>query len=389
MQQFNVSIKDFLEKLLSPLNPIYLAIFASLLIAFLIFLVFKYIIIPLNRSHELEKETIELRNSKVMALFAELDPNPIIRIDKLGGIIFCNDSAKKLIKTNSQNNNIYSIISGVDFSVKNLIDEDRTITLERKIDNKFYIINIIGIKYLEIAQVYFNNISRIKQYEMQIKKKNKTLKNLYNKLYDQLEEERYRIARELHDTIGQNLLLVQMYSRKLSRQFNEDEEIKTEFKTIDNTMGKTISDIKGIIYDLKPKLLDEIGLKSAVEGLCMDDQQKFNLNYNLLIDDLKEQMNYNVKITMFRIIQEAINNIIKHSEATEFNIRIFDERKSLKMVISDNGIGFVPDYSPRGLGLSNMRERIEYLNGRLKIESLPGHGTLLVFEIKKENNENG
>lgn len=387
MQQYNVSIKDYLEKLFSPLNPVYFAVFITLLVALIIYLVFKYIVRPLNRHHELEKQTIELRNSKIMALFAELDPNPIIRINMSGDVIFFNDSANKLTHIKSANTkNIASIISGINFSIEDLINKDKTIALERRIDNKFYVIDFIGIKYLEIAQVYFNDVTRIKQYQRQIKKQNITLKKLYNKLYDQLEEERFRIARELHDTIGQNLLLVQLYSRKLQNCFGNNDEVSGEIKTIDETVGRTVTDIREIIYDLKPKLLDEIGLKSAVESLCVNISERFDIRYNILMDELNGELNYRAKITMFRIIQEAINNIIKHSKATEFNIQVFNNETTLKMVISDNGIGFAHNHGRTGLGLSNMKERIEYINGKLKIDSLPGHGTLLIFEIKKENN---
>jgi signal transduction histidine kinase len=386
MQQFNVSIKDYLERIFSPLNPVYFAFFTTLLVALLIYLVFKYIIRPLNRHHELEKQTIELRNSKIMALFAELDPNPIIRINMEGDIIFFNDSANKLTQIKSMsNNNINSVVTDINFSILDLINNERTTTLERKINGRFYIIDFIGIKYLEIAQVYFNDISRIKQYQRQIRKQNITLKELYNKLYDQLEEERFRIARELHDTIGQNLLLVQLYSRKLWSYFEHDSKIKEDVQAIDDTVGKTVMDIREIIYDLKPKLLDEIGLKSAVESLCMTISDKFNIHYNIIMDELNGELNYRVKVTMFRIIQEAINNIVKHSRATEFNIQIFNDETALKMIISDNGVGFAYNQRRAGLGLSNMKERIEYINGKLKIDSLPGHGTLLVFEIKKEN----
>jgi len=387
MQQYNVSIKDYLQKLFSPLNPVYFAIFITLLVALIIYLVFKYIVRPLNRHHELEKQTIELRNSKIMALFAELDPNPIIRINKSGDVLFFNDSANKLVHLQSENaNNIKAIIAGINFTIKDLIEQDKTISLERKIDNKFYVIDFIGIKYLEIAQVYFNDVTKIKQYQTQIRKQNTTLKELYNKLYDQLEEERFRIARELHDTIGQNLLLVQLYSRKIQECCEGNNEARSEIQMIDKTVGKTITDIRDIIYDLKPKLLEEIGLKSAVESLCINISEKFNIRYNILIDETNGELNYRAKLTMFRIIQEAVNNIIKHSEATEFNIQLFNNDTNIKMVISDNGRGFAYNEYHKGLGLSNMKERIEYINGKFKIDSLPGHGTLLIFEIKKGNN---
>jgi two-component system, NarL family, sensor kinase len=390
MYQINGSVKDYIEKLFSPLNPVYFALFATLLVLLLIYLVFKYIVRPLNRNHELEKQTIELRNSKIMALFAELDPNPIIRISKSGAVIFFNDSANKLTHIQSLNaSNISSIITGINFSMEDLINQDKIITLERKIDNKFYMIDFIGIKYLEIAQVYFKDVSRIKQYERQIRIKNQTLKKLYNKLYDQLEEERLRIARELHDTIGQNLLLVQLNSRKLRGSVETNTEAKAQIQNIDETIGKTVDDIREIIYDLKPKLLEEIGLKSAVESLCINVSEKFNIRSNILMDELNGELSYRAKLTIFRIIQEAINNIIKHSEATEFNIQFFNNETFLKLLISDNGVGFSNNHRHMGLGLSNMKERIEYINGKLKIDSLPGHGTLLIFEIKKEEENNG
>lgn len=380
-----MSFKDFIEKLFSPLNPFYIAVLAALLVGLLIYLGFKYIIRPLNRHHELEKQSIELRNSKIMALFAELDPNPVIRINKSGDVIFFNDSANKLthIQANEANN-INSVISDINFSIEDIINLDKTTTLDRLIDNRFYSINFIGIKDLDIAQVYFNDVSKIKQYERQIRRQNLTLKKLYNKLYDQLEEERFRIARELHDTIGQNLLVVQLYAKKLSERFKNSLEVKCDIDNIDETVGETVKSIREIIYNLKPRLLEELGLRSAVEELCTNVSEKFNIRNKIFIEDINGELDSNEKLTMYRIIQEAVNNIIKHSEATEFSVQIFNNETNLKMIISDNGVGFSNDRGKLGLGLSNMKERIEYINGNLKIESLPGHGTLLAFEIKKE-----
>ncbi len=197
------------------------------------------------------------------------------------------------------------------------------------------------------------------------------------------EVERQRIARDLHDSTVQNLTSL-VHKAELCIKLIEIDSIraKLELTAMSNTIKSVINDMRGIIYNLKPMSLDDIGLSVTVERFASRLMDLNNIN--VVVHSNAETMEIHpvIKLTLFRIIQEACNNVIKHAKATIINININYEEHKVTVVIIDNGSGFVINEThseeqghSSSFGLSIMKERISLLSGKVEIKSEKGSGT--------------
>jgi signal transduction histidine kinase len=376
--------QEYLRLLLDLENPVYYSLFLTLTLLFLIIFVYKYIIFPLRKKHLIEKKELELKNIKLMALFAELDPNPLIRTDEKGIIVHTNDAAKVLANDFPiEGNNIKDILTSINFSIGECIEKDQSVLFSETINNKFYSIHLKGISYLNIAQIYFDDLTERKMFEEELKSSRKRLRELSEHLRATLEDERQRISRELHDSIGQNLHLIRM---KL--QNNGTASVVKDREAVLNSIEISINELKEIIYNLKPKILEEMGIGVALKTLVKKISGETGICGSMDISGNEERLDQKLELTLYRLIQETLSNIVKHSKAKEFNIQLIHNEDSIRLLISDDGIGFDINnitnkkYSS-GFGLLNMQERIKTYNGQLKIDSSPGRGTITIIEIPK------
>jgi len=381
--------KEYLKLIFDLGNPVYYSIFLTATLFVLTFLFYKYIITPIRKKHLIEKKELELKNIKLMALFAELDPNPLIRIDSDGIIIHTNDAAKGLTKDSSiDGKKIVDVLLSIDFNIKDYIEKDESTVIYRVINDKFYSIVFKGISYLNIAQIYFDDLTDRKKFEEELQLSRKKLSELSEHLRDTLEDERQRIARELHDSIGQNLYLIRLKlqgdGESVERSLSND-----DLKTLLNSVEISINELKEIIFNLKPKILDEMGLGISLKMLAQKISKETGISGTVDIYGADERFDKKLELTSYRLAQEALSNIVKHSKAKVFNIQLVNKSDSLKLIISDDGIGFDLNSNPKhkqysGFGLLNMQERINTYNGKLKIDSSIENGTVIIAEIPKE-----
>jgi signal transduction histidine kinase len=377
-------LHEYLKYFLSPNNPIFFSLLFAVLVTVLVYFISKYIILPLNKKHQDEKHEIELKNSRLMALFAELDPDPIIRIDYEGKILLSNQAAKNLFYRNEEPANLYTILPFLSISeIKKGINTDNKFSNSIKFFDNYYTVLFVGNSNLQIAQVYFRDITKRKILEDRLKK-------LGNYLQEQIEEERSRIASELHDSIGQALLLIRLRIQKIEqklRYVSGDKDI-TE---LDNILQSTIKELKTIIYNLRPKILDELGLGPAITSLVHLISEESGIKGSLNIHNLNSRLDKKIELFTFRLAQETLNNIIKHSHAEEFNLIVQENFNNLRLIVSDNGTGFdlktvINQQDLGGYGLLNMKERVESFGGDLKIDSTPGEGTVVMATIPIKKN---
>ncbi len=381
-------LKEYIDLFFSFNNPVFYAIFIIIILSVFIYIFVKHAIIPLQKSHQLEKKELELKNAQLMSLFAELDPDPVLRINLTGAIIFSNDAAKQLDPKGILNGkDIKDILPQIKFNIMNYISADRSRSFSHSLNGRYYSVLFRGISSLEIGQIYFHDFTDKKNYERKLLRYNKRLRELSNNLQDKLEEERQRIARELHDSIGQNLLLMKLDFQNFESSQSNSNGGRENYDAIIESLERTIAEFKIILYDLKPKILEEMGLGPALKSLCHKISAEANIKGSINISGLEERLDYKLELSLYRIIQEALNNIVKHSAANEFNIQLINNNNLVRLMVSDDGKGFGTKSSKEkmGLGLVNMRERIENLNGSLKIDSSLENGTVLIFEIPKEN----
>ncbi len=187
------------------------------------------------------------------------------------------------------------------------------------------------------------------------------------------ERERDRWAQELHDNIAQMLGVVRLYVSMIRSQPEKREEMIQ--KTTD-LVEQSITEIRQLSANLKPPVFEEEGLKSAIESLLANIGRVKPLNFSLDVDDdlSNRHLNNDQKLMIYRIIQEQLNNIVKYANASQVSIRIDIDPPTAVVKITDNGIGFEPDKLVTGIGLKNIRSRLNMFNGQLEIDSAPGKG---------------
>ncbi len=219
----------------------------------------------------------------------------------------------------------------------------------------------------------------------------KRLEELSTKVLNVQEEERKRVARELHDETSQALTLLLIELRMLEKASPGDRK-----KKIDDLWTYTSQILDGVhrlTMELRPIDLDELGLIPAIRTYIKAYTEKFNIDIHFQVTGLKGRLPDNMEVAFYRIVQEALTNVAKHSGATSVWISIKSEDSLVVVTIKDNGCGFDMDEimksEERGLGLFGMRERMSTIGGELKIDTIPGQGTEIVAESRIRGDDGG
>jgi len=206
------------------------------------------------------------------------------------------------------------------------------------------------------------------------------------------EEERQRIARDIHDGPAQDLTNAVIKTEVCEKLIDLDiSRAKSEIQELKKILRNSIKDIRGTIYNLHPMALDDIGFIPTIQRYIEDFQSDTKIEVDFIILS-KVEIEDNIKnVALFRIVQESLNNIRKHSKATLVKIKIEMTRSNIYLLIEDNGVGFnIQDVKGHnryegGFGLLNMQERIELLNGEFEIKSEKNYGTKIIINIHNES----
>lgn len=221
-----------------------------------------------------------------------------------------------------------------------------------------------------VAKAKGKNFSK----EKTVSLRNDSIRELRS-LIDGQEIERQRLSRELHDGIGQSLIAVKLNLESLS--FLKENEIHQKLAQIRIQFDGIIDEIRRISTDLMPAVLDEFGIVIAVRNLCNEIAGHTGLKIDLVFSGQTEELSRKRKTYLYRIVQEALHNVVKHYSATEVQVKLSREADRIHLNISDNGTGFDPGHpgTESGHGLQNIRDRVKLLRGKLNIDSRPGTGT--------------
>ncbi len=207
------------------------------------------------------------------------------------------------------------------------------------------------------------------------------LTRLTQRIVDTQEEERGRVARELHDGISQILVSVRYALDLAERRLHAgDARAGESLRKGIGSLTTAIQEVRRISRDLRPGALDDLGLGPALKTLTEDFGQRTGITAELETVVFRNRLDDDAKIALYRIAQEALTNIERHADASAVHIRLFGHRRGATLRIQDNGTGFRPDKSAGGLGLRNMQERVEQLGGTLRILS-SGDGTTIEAEV--------
>ena len=229
--------------------------------------------------------------------------------------------------------------------------------------------------------VYLTDLTKVKRLE-------ENMEFYLSEVTRAQEEERRRIACEIHDDILQSLASLALLVDELDKDKNRSaENLQTLLPNLRNGIQEMAQRLRHFSHELRPSILDQ-GLIPALENLAQENSSDSNIYVRFTVHGRERQLPAETEIGLFRIAQEAVRNIVKHSGASEAIIRLRFMSNSIKLVISDNGLGFeLPDEledfaSKRKLGIIGMHERSHLLNGKFTIRSRVGRGTTVTTEVK-------
>jgi signal transduction histidine kinase len=203
------------------------------------------------------------------------------------------------------------------------------------------------------------------------------------RMNETLEEEIKRIAYAVHDEAGQLLVAVHLALANLQRQ--SPPELKSDFENVNTMLKQVETQLRQYSHELRPTILDDLGLVPALHFLASAISARSSLPIRISAT-VKERLAPPVEIALYRVLQEALNNVAKHAHATSVSIDIVHQSNLLVCKVQDDGIGFNPALAQRagrrtGLGLTSMRERVNSVGGTLEFDSSPGRGTSLVIRV--------
>ncbi len=211
------------------------------------------------------------------------------------------------------------------------------------------------------------------------------LRQLTEKLFQNQEEERRRIARELHDEAGQSLTAIKLGLDRLEERHGEDDTgLKSEIDEIRRMIKRTSSEIRHISYHLHPTLLVDLGLEPALKLYFKEIATRSNLVVEFNMVGFDHRLDMDMETIFYRFSQEALTNTLKHSGAENFRLSIIKSYPQIIFVAEDNGVGFdtqIVGKDKMSLGLLGMRERASYVDGTFQLRSQPGKGTRIRIQI--------
>ncbi|MBC7194571.1 MAG: sensor histidine kinase [Caldisericia bacterium] len=217
----------------------------------------------------------------------------------------------------------------------------------------------------------------------ELKDANEKLKEYASKV-EQLAilEERNRLSREMHDSIGHHLVTVSLQIEILKKVIDEKpNEAKKLIEIIKNEIRKSLEDLRNVVKTLRKPLEFDIPLEESIKNLVESYSSIKNIKTNLEIDENLIDLPEDYKITLFRVCQEALTNIEKHSKASEIWIKLKNMDDKIFLVVEDNGVGFPKNLNDNSFGLKGIKERASILNGEVKFENREEGGARIIFSL--------
>lgn len=325
-----------------------------------------------------------------------------------GVIIFINNATLKMLRAKSENEIIGHAFA--DYIPHNSYEEIKKYYLRvsaestpqaieikfKTIAGKIFIVEIISKKIIykgrEAFQFILRDITKRVTTEIQLRNLTIRLRSLTTHVQEIVEEEKIKIAREIHDELAQALTGLKIdlsFLQEMTESNIDRNQIKTKLKSMIDLMDITIKTVRRISTELRPVILDKLGLIAAIEWLVDDIQKRTSIKFKCSLP--KEELIFDEKIStsLFRIFQESITNILRHSFATKVNISLLEVNYRLYLRIKDNGIGIeendIDNYN--SLGIFGMKERVRELKGSITIKGKKGIGTLVTIEIPLKKNQ--
>ncbi len=239
----------------------------------------------------------------------------------------------------------------------------------------------ISLSYFQAAQetlavAFLSDISKRKTDEQAIRRQREDLRNLAGRLMTAQDDERRRIARDLHDDLSQKLAYLAMDIGKLVSQ-HSNQELQADLRLMQRRAADAAESVRRISHQLHPSILDDIGLEAALEQYCEEFQERSGIRTYFSAQDVPDSLPRGVASSIYHIFQESLRNVSKHSEAKETFVTLECAANVLRLTVRDEGIGLSPNQPQSGtsIGIVGMKERAHLVNGTVEIDSKSGEGT--------------
>ena len=245
---------------------------------------------------------------------------------------------------------------------------------------KVYNLDEVG----ELAASFNQMAAALERYRRKIREKESARVALIDQIVSTQEDERKKIARELHDQLGQCLSAVIVNIRSLSTEYNFSEDLSHK---IESQVGEVVDEVHRLAWDLRPSILDDYGLDPSLARYTQETAMRYNVPIDYQSTFPKSvRLPDRIEANIYRLAQEAIINAVRHSRAERISVVLLKQNDEVTLVVEDNGMGFnVKSVLQEGhktpLGLIGMRERATLLSGQFMIESTPGEGTMIQARI--------
>ncbi len=362
-----------------------------------------------RRSAEQQLDRLHHHNQVVLNSAGE----GIYGLDRDGRLTFVNPAAAKMFGWEAQaliGQSLHALVQAADSREVPLADQGcpivETITkgdLREHVDSTFWRKDgtSFPVEYVSTpihergeivgAVVVFKDTTERKRAEAQLQDSLRRLRKLSGRMEGIREEERGRIARELHDELGVGLTCLKIDLSRLGGLIGErltsrdrakvDEKVRGMKEQIDST----ITSVQRIVAELRPGVLDDLGLVAAIEWQCRDFQRRTGMVCCCTVSHEDLRVNPEHATAVFRICQEALTNVTRHAHATEVHVRLDDEGVGLMLQVKDNGRGIPPDRltGAKSFGLLGMRERAGLLGGDVQIITREGEGTTILLHLPR------
>ena len=244
--------------------------------------------------------------------------------------------------------------------------------LERRVDER-------TVELLTANRLMKKMLDEGKRAEERIRKSRERLRNLSGGLQSRLEEERTRISREIHDELGQSLTAMKMDLSLLRRRLLSDglADLAAKVHEIELAVTRIIRTVRKIATDLRPGILDELGVVPAIKWVAKDFQSRTGISCKVAVRGAEKITDTARTTAIFRIAQEALTNVMRHAAASQVNVSLERDGDTLILEVRDNGIGIKEGriMDSKSLGLIGIRERVLLLGGEAQISGKPGEGT--------------
>jgi signal transduction histidine kinase len=210
----------------------------------------------------------------------------------------------------------------------------------------------------------------------------KSIEKLNQHLEEVREEERASIAREIHDQLGQSLTALKIDVEWLTDRITSDAVAADKLKVMNELIIEMSSDVQRIASELRPSILDDLGLATAMEWYIGEFSRRTGIFCQKELEEV-ENLNEKKSLTLYRVLQEALTNITRHAKATKVRVSLKRKGETITLTVTDNGIGISADKidSYKSMGLLGIRERLKKHSGQLKIKSDKNKGTSLIISI--------